>query len=150
MLDEMKAAGTHKKERVITSVQSAHITVSTSPAPVLNLCANNYLGLSSHPEVVAAAHAALDSHGFGTSSVRFICGTRAFRAAAAGLAPPPPRAPSPCTPFNTLPAPSLFPRCAPSLLWRSRRRRRGPAQGAGAQDRRLSRHGGLHPLPLVL
>ena len=76
-LQEMKDAGTYKRERVITSAQSAHITVSSSSAPVLNLCANNYLGLSSHPSVVAAAHAALDSHGFGTSSVRFICGTRA-------------------------------------------------------------------------
>jgi glycine C-acetyltransferase len=75
-LKEMKEAGTHKRERVITSTQSAHITVSTSPKPVLNLCANNYLGLSSHPAVVAAAHAALDTHGFGLSSVRFICGTQ--------------------------------------------------------------------------
>jgi glycine C-acetyltransferase len=80
-LQEMREAGTHKRERVITSAQGAHITVSTAPAtPVLNLCANNYLGLSNHPAIVAAAHAALDSHGFGTSSVRFICGTRALRA----------------------------------------------------------------------
>jgi 7-keto-8-aminopelargonate synthetase-like enzyme len=65
MLDEMKAAGTHKKERVITSVQSAHITVSTAPAPVLNLCANKYLGLADHPALIAAAKQALDDHGGG-------------------------------------------------------------------------------------
>ena len=75
-LQEMKDAGTHKTERVITSRQGPHVSVSSAAAPVLNLCANNYLGLSSHPDVVAAAHRALDSHGFGTSSVRFICGTQ--------------------------------------------------------------------------
>jgi glycine C-acetyltransferase len=75
-LQEMKDAGTHKTERVITSRQGPHVSVASAAAPVLNLCANNYLGLSSHPEVVAAAHRALDSHGFGTSSVRFICGTQ--------------------------------------------------------------------------
>ena len=76
-LEAMQAAGTYKRERVITSAQAAHIKTSgTGATPVLNMCANNYLGLSSHPEVVRAAHAALDSHGFGLSSVRFICGTQ--------------------------------------------------------------------------
>lgn len=67
--------GLFKKERIITSPQGAEITVSTGEK-VLNFCANNYLGLSSHPEVVQAAKDALDSHGFGMSSVRFICGTQ--------------------------------------------------------------------------
>ena len=76
-LDEMRAAGTYKQERVITTAQGPHIAVASAPGrSVLNFCANNYLGLSSHPEVVKAAHAALDSHGFGLSSVRFICGTQ--------------------------------------------------------------------------
>ncbi len=75
---ELKAIednGLFKKERIITSPQGAEITVSTGEK-VLNFCANNYLGLSSHPEVVQAAKDALDSHGFGMSSVRFICGTQ--------------------------------------------------------------------------
>ena len=66
--------GLFKKERIITSPQGAEITVNGET--VLNFCANNYLGLSSHPEVVQAAKDALDSHGFGMSSVRFICGTQ--------------------------------------------------------------------------
>jgi len=75
--NELKAideAGLFKRERIITSDQDAEITVHGKQ--VLNFCANNYLGLSSHPEVLKAAHAALDSHGFGVSSVRFICGTQ--------------------------------------------------------------------------
>lgn len=75
--NELKAiddAGLFKRERVITSEQGAEITVNGRQ--VLNFCANNYLGLSSHPEVIKGAHAALDSHGFGMSSVRFICGTQ--------------------------------------------------------------------------
>ncbi|HMN04795.1 MAG TPA: glycine C-acetyltransferase [Flavobacteriales bacterium] len=67
-------AGLFKRERIITSEQGAEITVNGKR--VLNFCANNYLGLSSHPEVIKAAHAALDSHGYGMSSVRFICGTQ--------------------------------------------------------------------------
>ena len=67
--------GIFKSERIITSPQGAEITISTGEK-VLNFCANNYLGLSSHPEVVKAAKDALDSHGFGMSSVRFICGTQ--------------------------------------------------------------------------
>ena len=67
--------GLFKKERIITSPQGAEITISTGET-VLNFCANNYLGLSSHPEVIKAAKDALDSHGFGMSSVRFICGTQ--------------------------------------------------------------------------
>ena len=73
-LKSIEDAGLFKRERVITSDQGAEITVNGKA--VLNFCANNYLGLSSHPEVVAASHAALDSHGYGMSSVRFICGTQ--------------------------------------------------------------------------
>lgn len=74
-LEEIKNAGLFKKERIITSPQDAVIKISTGQE-VINFCANNYLGLSSHPEVIAAAKATLDSHGFGMSSVRFICGTQ--------------------------------------------------------------------------
>lgn len=73
-LDAIEQNGIFKKERVITSPQGAEIVVNGER--VLNFCANNYLGLSSHPEVVQAAKDALDSHGFGMSSVRFICGTQ--------------------------------------------------------------------------
>ena len=74
-LNSIKENGLFKKERIITSPQGAEITISTGET-VLNFCANNYLGLSSHPEVVQAAKDAIDSHGFGLSSVRFICGTQ--------------------------------------------------------------------------
>ncbi|HLN95802.1 MAG TPA: glycine C-acetyltransferase [Flavobacterium sp.] len=74
-LQAIEENGLFKKERIITSPQGAEITVSTGET-VLNFCANNYLGLSSHPEVIQAAKDALDSHGFGMSSVRFICGTQ--------------------------------------------------------------------------
>ena len=74
-LADIKEAGLYKKERIITSKQGAEITVDTGET-VLNFCANNYLGLSSHPEVIQAAKDTLDSHGFGMSSVRFICGTQ--------------------------------------------------------------------------
>jgi glycine C-acetyltransferase len=74
-LAEIRAAGLYKEERVIASPQGAAIRTASGQS-VLNFCANNYLGLSSHPEVLKAAHAALDSHGFGMSSVRFICGTQ--------------------------------------------------------------------------
>ena len=74
-LDTIKENGLYKKERIITSPQGAEITINTGET-VLNFCANNYLGLSSHPEVVQAAKDALDTHGFGMSSVRFICGTQ--------------------------------------------------------------------------
>lgn len=74
-IQSIKDDGLYKKERVITSPQGAEITIDTGEK-VLNFCANNYLGLSSHPEVVQAAKDTLDSHGFGMSSVRFICGTQ--------------------------------------------------------------------------
>jgi glycine C-acetyltransferase len=74
-LDEIRAAGLFKSERVITSPQSAQITLADGRT-VLNFCANNYLGLADHPDVVAAAKEALDTHGFGMASVRFICGTQ--------------------------------------------------------------------------
>jgi len=74
-LEDIKESGLYKKERIIVSPQGAEITLDNGQK-VLNFCANNYLGLSSHPEVVQAAKDALDSHGFGMSSVRFICGTQ--------------------------------------------------------------------------
>lgn len=73
-LQEIEDAGLWKQERLITGPQGAKI--STSEGEALNFCANNYLGLSSHPAILETAHAALDSHGFGLSSVRFICGTQ--------------------------------------------------------------------------
>ncbi|WP_327701394.1 glycine C-acetyltransferase [Streptomyces decoyicus] len=90
-LDEIRAAGLHKPERVIGTPQSATVVVTAmgspllersrelgegNPGEVLNFCANNYLGLADHPEVVAAAHEALDRWGYGLASVRFICGTQ--------------------------------------------------------------------------
>ncbi|WP_430968163.1 glycine C-acetyltransferase [Spongiimicrobium sp. 2-473A-2-J] len=74
-LQDIEEAGLFKKERIITSAQGAVIKISTGQE-VINFCANNYLGLSSHPEVIQAAKDTLDSHGFGMSSVRFICGTQ--------------------------------------------------------------------------
>ena len=74
-IESIKEAGLFKKERIITSAQAAQITIQGGQE-VLNFCANNYLGLSSHPKVIEAAKAAIDSHGFGLSSVRFICGTQ--------------------------------------------------------------------------
>ncbi|MCF0167237.1 MAG: glycine C-acetyltransferase [Bacteroidales bacterium] len=73
-LADIKAAGLYKDERVITSAQQADIKVSTGDN-VLNFCANNYLGLANNPELIAAAKEAMDTHGYGMSSVRFICGT---------------------------------------------------------------------------
>jgi len=73
-LEEIKTAGLYKKERIIGGPQGAHIRVTGDE--VLNFCSNNYLGLSSHPTVIEAAHKALDERGFGLSSVRFICGTQ--------------------------------------------------------------------------
>ncbi len=78
-LQAIRDAGLYKAERVIATPQGAHIRTLASDGStreVLNLCANNYLGLSAHPDVVAAAHAALRTHGYGLSSVRFICGTQ--------------------------------------------------------------------------
>lgn len=73
-VEEIKTSGLYKSERIITSPQGAEIDVNGNK--VLNFCANNYLGLSSHPQVVKAAHDAIDTHGYGMSSVRFICGTQ--------------------------------------------------------------------------
>ncbi|MFE0026358.1 glycine C-acetyltransferase [Amycolatopsis sp. NPDC059021] len=77
-LDEITAAGLHKPERVIGTPQSATVDVTAGgrPGAVLNFCANNYLGLADHPDVIAAGHAALDRWGYGMASVRFICGTQ--------------------------------------------------------------------------
>ncbi|MCL1634319.1 glycine C-acetyltransferase [Luteimonas sp. SX5] len=74
-LEEIRAAGLFKSERIITSPQSAEITLADG-REVLNFCANNYLGLADHPDIIAAAKDALDTHGFGMASVRFICGTQ--------------------------------------------------------------------------
>lgn len=74
-LEEIKAQGLYKKERIITSPQGPVIKISTGEE-VINFCANNYLGLSSHPDVIQAAKDTMDTHGFGMSSVRFICGTQ--------------------------------------------------------------------------
>ena len=75
-LTDIRAAGLEKRERLLLGPQGATIRVRESATPVLNFCANNYLGLSSHPRVVDAARRALDEYGFGLSSVRFICGTQ--------------------------------------------------------------------------
>jgi glycine C-acetyltransferase len=75
-LDEIRAAGLEKPERVLTSTQGARVGVRGREDEVLNMCSNNYLGLADHPEVVAAAHAAMEEWGFGLASVRFICGTQ--------------------------------------------------------------------------
>jgi len=74
-IQEIKDAGLYKRERIITSSQDAVIKISTGEE-VINFCANNYLGLSNHPEVIQAAKDVMDTHGFGMSSVRFICGTQ--------------------------------------------------------------------------
>ena len=76
-LRAVQAAGTYKRERVIATAQGARVAVGDHAA-LLNLCANNYLGLANHPDVVAAAHAALDRWGYGLASVRFICGTQSI------------------------------------------------------------------------
>jgi len=75
-LEAIRASGLEKTERLLLSPQSASIRVREKAQPVLNFCANNYLGLSSHPRVLSAAKAAIDEYGFGLSSVRFICGTQ--------------------------------------------------------------------------
>src|SRR5438105_5125470 len=74
-LEEIRASGTYKRERVIITPQGTTIRVADGQ-PVLNLCANNYLGLAQHPEVIAAARQALEQWGYGMASVRFICGTQ--------------------------------------------------------------------------
>src|SRR5690348_13444581 len=74
-LETIRDSGLYKDERIIVSPQSAEITLADG-RKVLNFCANNYLGLADHPRLIAAAKKALDSHGFGMASVRFICGTQ--------------------------------------------------------------------------
>src|SRR5246500_3062401 len=74
-LEQIKSQGLFKTERVITTPQEAHIAIAGGKR-VLNMCANNYLGLADHPALIAAAKEALDTHGFGMASVRFICGTQ--------------------------------------------------------------------------
>ncbi|MFE4543144.1 glycine C-acetyltransferase [Arthrobacter sp. NPDC056727] len=78
-LDEIRTAGLYKTERHIDSAQASHITagqIGEAGSPVLNFCANNYLGLADHPDIIAAAKSAMDERGFGMASVRFICGTQ--------------------------------------------------------------------------
>ena len=74
-LETARAEGLFKEERIITSAQQADITVADG-SHVINFCANNYLGLANHPELIAAAKSGMDTHGFGMASVRFICGTQ--------------------------------------------------------------------------
>ena len=74
-LKKIEEAGLYKRERIITSPQGAQVTVDSGDEVII-MCANNYLGLSSHPKVIEGAKSGLDSHGFGMSSVRFICGTQ--------------------------------------------------------------------------
>eukprot|EP00487_Bulimina_marginata_P009749 TRINITY_DN4243_c0_g1_i1.p2 TRINITY_DN4243_c0_g1~~TRINITY_DN4243_c0_g1_i1.p2 ORF type:complete len:128 (+),score=37.36 TRINITY_DN4243_c0_g1_i1:1546-1929(+) len=74
-IEQVKTDGLYKAERIITTAQQAKIAV-TSGEQVVNFCANNYLGLANHPELIAAAKTGLDEHGFGMASVRFICGTQ--------------------------------------------------------------------------
>ena len=73
-INDIKESGTYKNERILVSSQGAKISLSDKK--VINFCSNNYLGLSSHPRLIEAAKKGLDSHGFGMSSVRFICGTQ--------------------------------------------------------------------------
>lgn len=77
-LDEIRNAGLFKGERMLVTPQSAQVLVEGRPERVINLCANNYLGLADHPDIVAAAHAGLDEWGYGMASVRFICGTQSL------------------------------------------------------------------------
>src|SRR5438552_15047488 len=85
-LAEISAAGTFKRERIITSPQSARIRVAARDGqPVLNFCANNYLGLAEHPAVIQAAQEALDKWGYGLASVRFICGPQSLHKPLAGI-----------------------------------------------------------------
>ena len=76
VLDEIREQGLYKQERPLESPQGASVHAQAWDDDLVNLCANNYLGLANHPQMVAAAHAGLDSHGFGMASVRFICGTQ--------------------------------------------------------------------------
>ena len=76
-LAELEGGGLYKRELVMTTPQGAHVDVAER-GELLNLCANNYLGLANHPEMVAAAHEALDRWGYGMASVRFICGTQSL------------------------------------------------------------------------
>src|SRR5690606_8217710 len=75
-LKEREAAGLRKHERIIASSQATELFLSGNSQPVLNFCANNYLGLANHPRVTEAAHHAMNVYGYGLSSVRFICGTQ--------------------------------------------------------------------------
>ena len=77
-LQQIKDDGLYKNERIITTPQNSSIKVNGSAGEVLNFCANNYLGLSDNSRLINAAKDAMDSHGFGMSSVRFICGTQDF------------------------------------------------------------------------
>ena len=76
-LEAIREAGTWREERIITTPQKSRID-TTQASCVVNMCANNYLGLSNHPDLIAAAKASYDSWGFGLSSVRFICGTQSI------------------------------------------------------------------------
>ena len=150
----IREKGIYKEERFIHSPQAAHITVEfpsgAALKEVVNLCANNYLGLSSHPEVVAAAHKALDERGYGMSSVRFICGTQDVHRDARAEADRVPRArrtrSSSRAAWTRTPA-SSRPSSAPEdvmisdrLVHASHRRRHPPVQG-DARHLQALRHG---------
>lgn len=77
-IDQIRHSGLYKTERIITTPQQAEISTAQTTGSVLNFCANNYLGLSAHPQVIAAAKQAIDDWGYGLSSVRFICGTQSI------------------------------------------------------------------------
>ena len=116
-LQSIREQGLFKAERIIVSPQSAEITLQDGRR-VLNFCANNYLGLADHPEVIAAAKQALDTHGFGMASVRFICGTQDLhKQLEATIA----RFSVPKTRFSTRPASTPTAACT-SRCWANRMR----------------------------
>jgi hypothetical protein len=116
-LASIEAEGLTKRERAITSQQQADIEIEIGDGPerrrVLNLCANNYLGLANHPDVMAAAKAGIDRYGFGVASVRFICGTQDLHHALEGASRPS-WAPMPrsCTRAASTPTPGSSRRCS--------------------------------------
>jgi len=110
-LESIRDSGLYKDERIITSPQSAEITLADG-RKVLNFCANNYLGLADHPRLIEAAKKALDTHGFGMASVRFICGTQDLHKQlehdiAKFSAPTTPS----CTPHASMPTAACSSRC---------------------------------------
>ena len=121
-LDHIRAQSLWKIERPILRHQSSHIGV-TGGREVLNFCANNYLGLADNPELIAAAKAALDSHGLGMASVRFICGTSDLHRASSGASPITSAWTTPsCLPPASMPMARCSSRCSASRMRSSRMR----------------------------